>query len=311
MNMKGKYSACACHNKMRVIRTSGCGPWSSVCGLWLVACWLFASFAVAETSAEPTAVTDSAQSGVLQTPEKTDTPNAFKGPKTGPGRKMWRSWISAPGVKNDLKSQTELEQLINQVLSIELEPQKPPVKPVPPAEPLLPILPVEPAPLIEPNEEPITTEPPEEPKYINAEPNLPSHPVASQTLQLVKQLVQHPDRVANPFELAEVLSSNGNSVEAAVFYKEALKRKSTDEAWLASNKAWTLLQIANCLRYSDIAVAKQMYQQVVVECPDSLWTDLAKTQYEIINWYETENPSALVSDQVLQTAQARPSNATP
>jgi tetratricopeptide (TPR) repeat protein len=224
---------------------------------------------------------------------------------------MWRSWISAPGVKNDIKNQTELEQLINQVLSIELEPQKPPVKPVPPAKPLSPIPPAEPAPLIEPNEKPIATEPPEEPKYTKAEPNLPSQPVATQTLQLVKQLVQHPDRVEYPFELAEVLSSNGNTLEAAAFYKEALKRKSTDEAWLASNKAWTLLQIANCLRYSDIAVAKQMYQQVVVECPDSLWTDLARTQYEIINWYETENPSALVSDQILQTAQAGPSNPTP
>jgi tetratricopeptide (TPR) repeat protein len=224
---------------------------------------------------------------------------------------MWRSWISAPGAKNNLKNQTELEQLINRVLSIELEPQKPPVEPAPTAEPLLPTLPVEPLPSIEPNEVPIATKPPEEPKYTKAEPNLPSQPVASRTLQLVKQLVQHPDRVANPFELAEVLSSNGNTLEAAAFYKEALERKSTDEAWLASNKAWTLLQIANCLRYSDLATAKQTYQKVIVECPDSLWTDLAQTQYEIINWYETENPVALVSGQILQTAQAGPSNQTP
>ncbi|GAF86608.1 unnamed protein product, partial [marine sediment metagenome] len=134
-------------------------------------------------------------------------------------------------------------------------------------------------------------------------PTLPYEPVADQTLQALEKLSQHPDQIDNPLELAEVLFLSGYLKRAAVFYQEALNRHSADEAGPVQqapalresrNRAWILFQIGNCLRDEDRPTAAKMYRQLIVEYPDSLWTDLAKGQDQLISWYQKDQPQTLL-----------------
>ncbi|MHC4455531.1 MAG: tetratricopeptide repeat protein [Planctomycetota bacterium] len=132
------------------------------------------------------------------------------------------------------------------------------------------------------------------------QPKLPYEPVSEQTLQMLESTSQYPEQLNNPFELAEVLFLSGQLKEAATFYQEALKRISADEASPAKDRAWILLQIGNCLRNEDRQAAKQMYRQLISEYPDSPWTDFAKSQEKLLDWYLKDNPRTLISDAISQ-----------
>jgi tetratricopeptide (TPR) repeat protein len=113
---------------------------------------------------------------------------------------------------------------------------------------------------------------------------------------MLETLSQHPDQVDNPLDLGDVLFLSGHPKEAAVFYREALNRSSSDQAGLAQDRAWILFQAGNCLRDDDPQMAMKMYRQLITEHPDSAWTDLAQTWDKLIDWHQKDKPRALIAE---------------
>jgi tetratricopeptide (TPR) repeat protein len=202
------------------------------------------------------------------------------------GRQLWRARVSIPRGNNNEQNKTELQQAIAQIHSLRFKPQK---------QTPAPAVVVQPTPTIEPNEAPPVSRGQNEMSENETKFKLPYEPLSDRTLQVLRQLSQHPDRVGSPFELAEVLFLTGNKQEAAIFYKEALNRKSADNLWSAHDRAWILFQTGNCLHNDNPQTAREAYRQLIAEYPDSPWTDLAKAKYELINWYEKDKPETLVN----------------
>lgn len=181
----------------------------------------------------------------------------------------------------DLK--IELQKLIGRIYSVEFKTHEPA------PQPLTAVLPAE----------------PEKSKDMQAESenNLiaPSvtqkdtgRQITNQTLQLLDELLQKPEQIKNPLELADILFHSGQLKQAGVCYRLALKRIPADNNDLRNNKAWILFQIGNCLKKDDPAIALQMYKQLIVEHPDSLWTDAAKVKCNLVEWYLREKPDSLL-----------------
>jgi len=200
---------------------------------------------------------------------------------------LWRAWISLPKNEEDKKNKNELQQIIKQIYSIEFKPQNKTPEPV---------IAVEQTPTNEPNKTLADTKPPEEPKEKEIKPKLSYQPVSKQTLQKLENLLEHPDQLENPSKLGEALFLSGRLKEAAIVYKEALNRKSPDKASLAEDKAWILFQIGNCLRDDNLPTAVETYGKLIAEYPDSPWSDLAKAQYKLIDWYQKNKPRTLIAE---------------
>ncbi len=211
-------------------------------------------------------------------------------------RQLWRAGISIPEGEEDEGGKNELQRIIEQIRSVEFKLTKAPA----------PAIIVEPAPITKPDEISPVTETSRKPEEIESElsykPGLsgqPGNPVSSQTLQMLDNLSQYPDRLDSPLELGEALFLGGCMKEAAVFYKEALNRSDSNEAdsaplWGRQDRAWILFQIGNCLRDEDRPAAMKMYRQLITEYPDSAWTDLAKARNKLIDWYQKDKPRELI-----------------
>jgi len=204
-------------------------------------------------------------------------------------RQLWQARITIPKGEKDKKRENELKDIIGRVRSIEFKPQKDAPEP---------FIIVEPAPVIvtEPNKSSANVKTIGKSKEKEIESKLPYEPVTDQTLQTLKSLSEHPDQLDNPFELAEVLFLSGHLKEAVTFYREALTRKTNDEACSAKDRAWILFQIGNCLRDDDLPTAKKMYRQLIADYPDSPWTDSAKAQDKLIDWYLQDRPRKLIAE---------------
>lgn len=225
-------------------------------------------------------------------------------------RQLWQDRITALESREDKKDRNELQRIIEQICSVEFEPQN---------EPPEPVIVVEQAPAARLNETSSGIEAKEVPGKKDIEsrqgllgdrpqsvPLLSQGLVSDRTLQMLESLLQHPDQVNNPLELAEVLFISGHLKEAGVFYQDALNRKSADEAGSAQettalresrDRTWTIFQIGNCLRDRDLPAAKKMYQQLIAEYPGSPWTDLARARDKLIDWYRTDEPYTLVKSE--------------
>ena len=199
---------------------------------------------------------------------------------------LWWARISSPKSEEDKKSKNELQQLIKQIYSIEFKPRN---------KTRGPIIAVKSVPSTEPDGTLVDTNVPEEREEKEIKPKLPYEPVSDQTLQMLRNLLQHPGQLDNPFEMGEVLFLSGHLKEAAIVYKEALNRKNPDEADLAQDRAWILFQIGNCLRNDDLPAASKMHKQLIAEYPDSPWSDLAKAQRKLIDWYLKDKPRTLIT----------------
>lgn len=204
------------------------------------------------------------------------------------GRQLWRAGISVYRGKENNKSKEELKQLIELIRSIEFKPQKKA------PEPVIKINPVDTK--VEPNESPFEVEVKEEPNKTTIESEPRSEPITSQTLQMLLSTAQDPNQLDNPFELGETLYFSGYLREAAVFYQEALNRMGTDNDGTRRNMAWTLFQLANCLRESDPPAAKKIYVQLITEFPESMWVDLAKARVKVIDWFLKDKPQTLIAE---------------
>ncbi|HUS71961.1 MAG TPA: tetratricopeptide repeat protein [Sedimentisphaerales bacterium] len=203
------------------------------------------------------------------------------------GRQLWRAGISAYEGEKEAKSKSKLRRIIEQIRSIEFARPKKTVEPVIIVEPVVKT--------VEPNETSSNAEAKEETVKKAIEPKLPYGLLTGRTLQLVGNLAQHPDRSDNPFALGEVLYYSGRLKEAAVFYQEALKRKSSDKAGSDQDRAWILFQMGNCLRGDDPPTAKKMYGLLIAEYSDSPWVDLAKAREGLIDWQQKDKPRTLIA----------------
>ena len=118
--------------------------------------------------------------------------------------------------------------------------------------------------------------------------------ISRQTLQKLREVVQNPEKIDNPYQIGDTLYQSSCIGEAALFYKEALKRELSDDIYSVDSRAWLLFQTGNCLMDTDMLEASDYYRQLVTEYPDYPWTDIARIQSNIISWYENEKPRELI-----------------
>jgi TolA-binding protein len=100
-------------------------------------------------------------------------------------------------------------------------------------------------------------------------------------------LVQDPNAVPNPFEVAEMLYKVGRYKEAAACYRAALKKTPVDKKHDSTDadRAWMLFQIGNCLAKENHSEAINAYRQLISDYPMSEWTPIAVSREQLIQWY--------------------------
>ena len=199
--------------------------------------------------------------------------------------KLLQIELNLPEGEKDKTTKNELRSMIEQIRSIDIEFRKDVPEPV--------VVPDK-KPADEPNEVDLKDKDVEEQQKKNIEYRPPNGIIASQTLQKIKKLSRDPNGLKNPFEMAETLFISGYLKEAAIFYQEALKRRSPDDA--GSARAWILFQIGNCLRNDDRPTAIKMYGQLITEYPDSAWKELAEVRRSLLDWYLKEEPHRLINE---------------
>ncbi len=253
--------------------------WVSVIGCWLLVNHL--PFTIYHLPKTAVAVGQkSPQSSLTIVPD----------PNSDLRRQLWRAELSIAKGEKDERTKDELKRIIEQIRSIELKPDKQASEPV-----LVPKI----APATEPNETLSDTGVPKEQKTEEVETKLPYEPISDHTLQILKDLSQHLDNLRNSFELGETLVLSGNLKEAAIFYQEALKRKSPDDVGSARDRAWILFQIGNCLRNDDPVTAMKMYGQLITEYPNSPWRELAEARSKLLDWFQKDEPHKLIAEHKL------------
>ena len=260
--------------------------------LTFTCCLLTCLFPAAASSREPGA-TEQRPAHLAEGSRDVNSLNVSAGLNIDLRRQLWRALIIAPKLKEDDSCKGDLEQLIEQIRSVEFRPQKKVAEPVSGVA----------GGTVEPNGvQPVTQRParPEEqgPRF---EPSYKA--VSSQTLSRIKELAQQPEQVENPCELAEVLYLSGAMKEAAVFYEKALNRKGVGETLSPQQRSWIMFQAGNCLRHLDMPRAQKFYRRLITDYPDSCWTDLAKAQDKLIDWYVSEKPETLTKDHASQEKQ--------
>jgi len=202
-------------------------------------------------------------------------------------QQLWRAELSIAKDEKDKRTKDELKRMIEQIRSIELKPDKQASEPLPVPEVVQ---------KAEPNETLPDTVVPKEQKTKEVETKLPYEPVSDHTLQILKDLSQHLEKLDNPFELGDTLVLSGNLKEAAIFYREALKRKSPDDVGSARDRDWILFQIGNCLWNDDPITAMKTYGQLITEYPNSPWRELAEARSKLLDWYRKDEPHKLIAE---------------
>jgi len=213
-------------------------------------------------------------------------------PNNRSGRQLWRAEMSIAKEEENKAGKNKLKQIIEQISSVEFKPPEQTSEPI--------VVPQE-QPPTEPNETQFDTielkeRQEKEEQIITEEPKPPYEPITDQTLQKLKSLLQQPDKLVNSFELGEILFLSGDQKTAVIFYQEALRRTDPNDVSLAQDRAWILFQIGNCLRNDDMPTASEMYGQLITEYPNSPWTDFAKAQGKLIDWYKIDEPRRLIAE---------------
>ncbi len=223
-------------------------------------------------------------------------------PQTLLARQLWKQRITFTEDANDQQSKNELKRIIGQIRSVEFDPHREAIEPAALTELVSPAKPGETRTGSKTLDDENESDAPSTSGVFSsakedaqsAEP-LPYRNVTEQTLQMLKNIAQHPEQLSNPFELAEVLFVSGRLKDALACYQEALKRKEPSDASSAQDRAWILFQIANCLRDTDRPSAMKAYRQLIAEYPDSPWTELAKAQDKLVDWLDKDKPASFIT----------------
>jgi TolA-binding protein len=249
-----------------------------------IACFMFLSFRLATSLTGVACANSAADNGRKFSRSSVITsidPNNIN------ARELLRADMGVAYSQNDTESKDQLKKIIEQIRSVEFEPQKQQAP-----EPVV-IVPEQP-PTVEPNETVHDVPVQKEQAKQVVEPKPQYEPISETTLQTLRTLAQKPEKIANPLELGEILFVSGNVKEAAMFYSESLKRKDPNDAGMSPDRAWILFQIGNCLRNDDMSAAAKMYQQLLTEYPNSPWTDIATARNNLIGLYLRDEPLKLI-----------------
>jgi len=208
-------------------------------------------------------------------------------------RHLWESRIAPPDPNEDIETRQSIEELIRKIRSVKFDDATPDPTFKPPS-------PKPAAPKTDPNGSTETAvETPEESTDSDVTVPMPTAPAETAlpaiTLQRLEELLEDPNEVENPLEVAELLFLSGRPVEAGVFYKRALSLMPPDTTGANNDRAWVLFQLGNCLRETNVAKAKESYMKLISDYPASPWTELAKSYGRLITWYQSANPKQLIS----------------
>jgi hypothetical protein len=202
---------------------------------------------------------------------------------------LWQSRILPPDPNEDADTKAALQSLIQRLKTAGADRQtNEPAR----AKPIV----IEPATAASRQAGPAAPVPAESPGTAaarpGAEPNGTLSQVASERLN---HLVKDPNQVHDPLELAELLFLNNHLREAAVLYEKALTLTVPNDPATSDDRAWILFQLGTSLRQTDATKARDAYLKLISEFPNSPWTELAKANGRLINWYETAKPQQLMS----------------
>jgi tetratricopeptide (TPR) repeat protein len=218
-------------------------------------------------------------------------------PRTLLTRQLWKQRITFVEDANNQQGKNELRRIIEQIRSVEFDPPKETLESALLNELISAAEPDDKAPDDKSQSDTQTTSGgfSDAEKDMQTTGPLPHPTITNQTLQMLEDVTQHPEQLNNPFELAEVLFLSGHPKQALACYQEALKRKQTQDARSADDRAWILFQIANCLRDIDRPSAMEAYRRLIVEYPDSPWTELAKAHDKLVDWFDKDKPLSLIT----------------
>ena len=208
---------------------------------------------------------------------------------TGLTRRLWESRMAAPDPNEDAETRAALNDLIRRIRMVRFEDS---VAEPAFSVPVEPTAPTKPTPLASPAPPPPA--PPGTSAAASSTPLDQTGPLTPKTMERLEDMLRNPNQVRDPLELAELLFLSGHRTEAAVFYEQALARTMPSDRSTENDRAWILFQLANCLRETDIARAKDLYMKLVSEHPGSAWTELAKAHGRLITWYQSAKPQQLM-----------------
>jgi hypothetical protein len=205
--------------------------------------------------------------------------------------RLWQSRILPPDPNEDANTKAALHDLIQRLKTAGAE------RPVNEPAPRKPIV-IEPSSTAPKNSDAAVAvkAPVEQPNLpvakASAEPNAALSPAA---LDRLDHLMKDPNLVHDPLELAELLFLNNRPAEAAVLYEKALMLTVPNDPASSDDRAWILFQLGTCLRQTNMAKARDTYLKLISEFPNSPWTELAKANGRLINWYESAKPQQLIA----------------
>lgn len=99
-------------------------------------------------------------------------------------------------------------------------------------------------------------------------------------------------QVEEPARLADSLYADGETEAAAVFYRAALAKDDGGDV----DRAWALLQLAHCTARKDLPLARELYERVVAEYPDSPWSAPAEAHSALLAWRLENKPVELLRE---------------
>lgn len=97
-----------------------------------------------------------------------------------------------------------------------------------------------------------------------------------------------PESLPNAAELADGCFQAGQFATAAALYELALKQPEP------ADKAWLLLQRANCAAKTDAAASAALYKAMITQCPDSPWAPVAAVRLRMVEWVGQNDPNGLL-----------------
>jgi len=97
--------------------------------------------------------------------------------------------------------------------------------------------------------------------------------------------------LGDPLALADSLFLGDHLEAACTLYERLLAEGSLADG----DKAWCLFQAAGCKRPTDPAGAIALYDRLLTEHPDSLWTEAANARKTILQWRQKALPEDLLT----------------
>ena len=202
--------------------------------------------------------------GVLADGNTSSTVDSNRASPAETKRNLWRSNIQAPN-NSDQQGSLELKRTVHQVKTIRFRESK-----------------VESVDTVSESYKSPTTKPSVQATKQPAEMN---------PATLIKLRSVPVNKLVDLSELGDGLFLKGHTNVAEGLYQRAHQHSKDDK-----DKAWTLYQSANCHWESAPAEAGKIYEKLIAEYPDSLWSKLAKVQNDFLKLQVPKDVSLLMKN---------------